>query len=49
MRAEMQCRQCNKNFSLVFGYRICKNLGCTEYNKKFGKKLFKKVKKEEEE
>ena len=46
MRAQTKCKKCGWGFQVISEYRICKNLGCTEYNKKFGKKLSKK---EEEE
>jgi len=48
MKRQVNCKMCNKIFVIEKGFRYCKNLGCTEYNKKFGKKIVKKFAEEEE-
>ena len=40
MRAIKKCKKCGREFEIIKGYRYCKYVGCIEYNKKFGKKLF---------
>jgi hypothetical protein len=49
MKRIENCKNCNKKYKNIKGYRYCKNLGCTQYNKKFGKKLQTKIVAQEEE
>jgi len=49
MKRIKNCKNCNKGFKVEKGYRYCKNLACTEYNKKFGRKLQTKNVAQEEE
>ncbi len=49
MKKIKNCGKCSQIFKEIKGYRYCKNLGCTEYNKRFGRKLQKKNVAQEEE
>jgi len=56
MREITKCKLCNKDFELTQSYKICVNLGCTEYNKRIRrnnaskqKRYEKKIRGEEEE
>ena len=33
------CKDCKTEFKIRDNYRICGNVGCIQYNKRFGKKL----------
>jgi len=35
----LACKKCHTTFKIESDYRKCGNLGCTEYNKRFGGKL----------
>ena len=39
MRKVTACKSCHNPFKIKGGYRFCGNLGCTEYNKRYGGKL----------
>ena len=43
------CKKCKHKFLMHKGFRVCGNLGCTEYFKKFGGKIVRKKNEEEEE
>ncbi len=49
MKRITHCKKCNILFQIRGGFRYCANLGCTEYNKKFGGKVVRQKKEEEEE
>ncbi len=49
MKRITHCKQCKIIFKINGGFRYCGNLGCTEYNKKFGGKIVRKKNEEEEE
>jgi len=49
MKKITHCKLCNKIFKTRGGYRYCANVGCTEYNKRFGGKVVRKKNEEEEE
>jgi len=35
----LACKACHTKFKIESDYRKCGNLGCTEYNKRYGGKL----------
>ena len=39
MRKVTACKSCHNPFKIKGGYRFCGNLGCTEYNKRYGGRL----------
>jgi hypothetical protein len=39
MRKVTACKSCHNPFKIKGGFRFCANLGCTEYNKRYGGKL----------
>ena len=49
MRKVTACKSCHNPFKIKGGYRFCGNLGCTEYNKKYGGKLNAKTLRNENE
>jgi hypothetical protein len=49
MKKILKCKTCKKDFVIRGGFRYCANLGCIEYNKKFGVKIGVSYKKNEEE
>ena len=49
MKKILKCKTCNKDFVIRGGFRRCANLGCTEYNKRFGAKIVRQKNKKEEE
>ena len=38
MRKVTACKSCHNPFKIKGGFRFCANLGCTEYNKRYGGK-----------
>lgn len=34
-----RCKDCKTEFKIRDNYRVCGNVGCIQYNKRFGKKL----------
>ena len=48
MRKVTACKSCHNPFKIKGGYRFCGNLGCTEYNKRYGGKLNAKTLRNEE-
>jgi|TARA_A100001391_G_scaffold44435_1_gene25938 hypothetical protein len=38
-RLVLACKACHTKFKIESDYRKCGNLGCTEYNKRYGGKL----------
>jgi hypothetical protein len=48
MRKVTACKLCHNPFKIKGGYRFCGNLGCTEYNKRYGGKLNAKTLRNEE-
>jgi len=49
MKKILHCKKCKREFEIKSGFRYCANLGCIEYNKKFGVKIGVSHKKNEEE
>jgi|TARA_Y100000114_G_scaffold122119_1_gene117388 hypothetical protein len=49
MRKVTACKSCHNPFKIKGGYRFCGNLGCTEYNKRYGGKLNAKTLRNENE
>tara|TARA_R100001015_G_C4616026_1_gene172087 strand:- start:607 stop:789 length:183 start_codon:yes stop_codon:yes gene_type:complete len=49
MRKITACKSCHNPFKIKGGYRFCGNLGCTEYNKRYGGKLNAKTLRNENE
>ena len=39
MRKVTAWKSCHNPFKIKGGYRFCDNLGCTEYNKRYGGRL----------
>tara|TARA_R100000773_G_scaffold4200_2_gene4807 strand:+ start:1378 stop:1530 length:153 start_codon:yes stop_codon:yes gene_type:complete len=47
MRKITTCKSCHNPFKIKGGYRFCGNLGCTEYNKRYGRRLDARQEKKE--